>query len=184
MAAKEYSTLPKGKTGLFLGLTAKVDGKTPLAMFGGNSGAMIAGHEGTIVEIDYMPIANGAKNVPALREDQIITVAGEEIIFGKKGDLPWALTIKFDTGRTMTVGLLLQGQDKTTVHFLGDANPTPSTRLDMDALRDKMFGKRFKCTKYFRDKANEIQRQDPDDASKIARTTFANCYTFEEVAIA
>jgi hypothetical protein len=175
---KEFSEMPKGANGIFFEVSKGLDAKTALAMFAGNTGAMIAGHEGTVDSIDYEDVQG---NVPVLAQDQVITVGGESYRLAKAGDKPKALTISFSTGRTMTVGLLLQGQDKTTIHFKGDAGATKSTDLKLEDLSSKLLGKKFKCVKNWRDATNTITRNNPDGS--VGRSYPANCYEFVETTV-
>jgi hypothetical protein len=156
-----------------------------LAMFAGNTGAMVAGHESTIKSIDWEDVQG--INTPKVRSSdgrgQITTINGEEVVLAKDGELPKAVTIRFESGRTMTLGLLLQGQDKTTIHFKGDANPTKSVDLNLSDI-PKLIGRQFKCVKYFRDAANAIVRtsQVPlgSNDAPASRSYAANCYEFVE----
>lgn len=176
---KEFSSLAGGAKGVFLALvkSAGVALDSSLAMFAGASGAMVAGHEGIVVKIDWLDVPG---TVPViLDQDQIITIAGEQYRLAKAGEPRKALTLEWSTGRTMTAGLLLQGQDKTTVLFKGDANPTPATNITLGDLEAKFLGKRFKCVKTFRDASNLVTRQNANGE----RSYPANCYAFEETTV-
>lgn len=157
---------------------------TPLATFASNSGAMVAGYEGTIIGIDYETVAG--IRTPDLNADQIITVAGKDYVLqpAKNADgtpnKPKAPVIKFDSGdRTMTLGLLQQGQKKTTITWPGVGGAASivkdSTQLTLKDLTD-LVGKKLRCESYFTDDSRMINRNGPD--GKIASSRPANCYTF------
>lgn len=179
---KELKSLRKAGESTFLTLTKDLPASTSLALFAGNSGAMIAGHEGIVTEVDYKEVQG--VNTPVVGPGgQRITIGGEEIELAKEGEKPQAVTITFSTGRTMTLGLLQQGQDKTTILFNGDAQPTPSTDLNLGNI-SKLIGKQFKCTKFWRDNSNPIVRNaGSTDPARKERSYAANCYEFVETPI-
>ena len=116
---KSISTLAKaGKSILMEGIKG-LDDSTPLAVFASSSTAIVAGFEGTVSKIDYEPLPENPR-IPKLSQDQVITVDGKQYVGGKAGEMPWAPVITFDNARTMTLGLLQQGQKKTTIKFTED----------------------------------------------------------------
>ena len=171
----------KDNKGKFFTAFAPLKGNTPISIFVANSGAMVQGHKGQITEIDYLQIVTNAKRVPVLTEDQkIVLENGDTVILAEAGSMPVAPTISWSTGRTMTLGLLAQGGTKSSVQFLKEGaksnddleDPIPASQLTKDHL-ERMVGKSFECTKFFRDTNNMIIRE--------GRAPYAaNCYEFVE----
>lgn len=181
---KELKDLKAGDSGsIFLEAAKGIAAGTSLAVFAGASGAMVAGHESKVISIDYKEVpANSAPPVKSADgRGQVVRIGDEEIQLAVDGAQPKALTITFESGRTMTVGLLLQGQDKTSVHFTGDAEPTKATDLTLGDLAGKFLNKTFKCVKTYRDNSNEIIRTDPNGV-RPDRKYAANCYHFIQTA--
>ena len=174
---KERKDLDLNKGSIFAQQTKGADAKLSLAMFAGISGAMMAGYSGKIKSIDWAEV--GGVNTPKLTVDQIVDIGGEQVIIAKSGETPWAVTITFEDGRTMTLGLLLQGQSKSNILFKGDANPTIVTDLVLGDIDKKLVGKTFKCTKFYRDVASPIIRTNPDGTQQSSKP--ANCYEFIEL---
>jgi hypothetical protein len=176
---KERKDIDTSTVNLFQQQTKNADAKLALAMFAGLSGAMIAGYEGEVKTIDWMEV--GGANVPKLAADQIVDIAGEPVVIAKAGEKPWAVTIQFVDGRTMTLGLLLQGQEKSTILFKGQTDATKVIDLKLEDVANKLIGKRFKCLSFFRNEANEIIRYNA--AGEIISKRPANCYTFAETTV-
>lgn len=153
---------------------------TLVATFASNSGAMVAGYKSKLVGIDYEVTAG---RVPDLEADQIITIGNESFVLQPKTDpatgkanKPKAPVLKFEVGaRTMTLGLLQQGQGKTTVTFIDgtQSRTVPANELKLSDL-SAMVGKIVECKKYWRDESNPIIRSNArgEQTSK----TPANCY--------
>lgn len=161
-------------------------GDTLVATFASNSGAMVAGYKSKLLSIDYEPIPSTLANVPDLTADQIITIGNEQFILQPKNDpttgkanKPKAPVLKFEVGaRTMTLGLLQQGQDKTEVIFKqGNSSRTvKAPALTMDDLTS-MIGKEWFCSKFWKDASSPIIRNNADGTQQPGRP--ANCYVIE-----
>lgn len=174
---KELKDFAVAGKSTFISLSSKLPAQTALAMFAGNSSAMRAGIESEITSIDYEEV--GGLNTPKVQSTdgrgQVVTIDNEEVQLAKDGETPKAVTIRFKNGITMTLGLLFQGQEKTTIHFTGDGAPTKVTDLTLEDLANKLIGKTFKCAKYYRDATNPIVR---NGGQANERTYAANVYEF------
>jgi hypothetical protein len=180
---KELKDIRVAGKSTFLTLSAGLPASTSLAMFAGNSSAMRAGVEGTIVSIDYEEVQG--LNTPFITADQVVSIGGEDVVLAKYvagvETRPQAVTIRWDNGFTMTLGLLLQGQEKSTILFKGDTAPTKATDLTLETISAKLIDKKFKCTKYWRDASNPIVRNaGSDDPKRKERSYASNVYEFIE----
>lgn len=174
----EFKTLADLKAlpgGAFKSATASVDGAALIAMFASNSGAMIAGHVGTIVGIDYEVITG--RNITKLENDQTIVIGDVTYVLATKGEMPVAPTVRFDTGRTMTLGLLTQGQEDTTVKLIGK-DAKPFFKFSKDELFD-LVGRKLECIDFNRNPDRPITR---NAGTPNASSYAANYYKFVEVA--
>jgi len=186
-----------GESNTFDAVTKNAKPDTGLAIFAGNSGAMIAGYEGKIVKIDYAE-TEGIRT-PNLTQDQVVNFTkadgstesftlqyaikrdkdGNEVI-GADGkpvfNKPMAPTIFFEDGRKMTLGLLLQGGAKTVITYK-DGTKVNAVNLKLGAAK-MLVGRSFLCTNYFTDQANLVQRNDAN--GNIASARPRNCYEFVE----
>lgn len=185
---KELKELQVAGKSTFLSVIASLPADTALAMFAGNSSAMRQGVTGTITSIDYEEVG-GANTPPVADVDgtgrgQVVVIGGEEIQLAKVGEKPKAPTIRFDNGITMTLGLLYQGGEKTTIHFKGDGATTKVTDLKIEDIAPKIMNKKFKCDKYWRDASNQIGRNigsEEKTGPRRERSYSANVYEFSEI---
>jgi hypothetical protein len=178
---KELKDFAVAGQSTFLAMTAGLPKETTLAMFAGASGAMVAGHVGKITSIDFEPVQ--VANL-FIERDQVITIGGEEVLLTKyvegENTPPKAVTIKFDTGRTMTLGLLLQGQDKTKIALV-DGTVVTATQLNLGNISANLLGKTLRCDKTFRDAGNAVNRAASEDGKRKERSYAANCYEFTQI---
>lgn len=178
-----------GGQSLFLAAVAAQGhtGSTLVATFASNSGAMVAGYKSKVLGIDYEEIPGTLTNVPDLTADQVITIGNEQFILqpqfkadGVTKNKPKAPVLKFEVGaRTMTLGLLQQGQDKTIINFVaadGSVRSVPSNKLTLDDL-SAMIGKNWFCSKFWKDASAPIIRNNADGTQQPGRP--ANCYTID-----
>ncbi len=174
---KELKDFQVAGKSTFISLSSTLPASTALAMFAGNSSAMRAGIESEIISIDYEEVGGlrTPKVASADGRGQVVTIGNEEVQLAKDGETPKAVTIRFKNGITMTLGLLFQGQEKTTIQFAGDGAPTKVTDLALEDLGTKMIGKTFKCVKYYRDATNPIVR---NGGEANERSYPANVYEF------
>ncbi len=165
----------------FLTLAVALGAGAMLASIASNSSLVQQGHVGKITEIDWIQIPESAsRTIPRLDRVQFVTMGDTEVELAQVGEMPYAPTIVFSTGRTMTLGLLAQGGEKTTIHFKNDATATKSTDLTVENIAS-LVGKTLKCTKSYRDKENVIVRTNRDDPNAKARETYASVFEFVEV---
>jgi hypothetical protein len=175
---KTLGSVDKGTTGAFLVMTANMAASTSIAMFAGNSGAMVPGHESKVISVDFEEI--GGTNPPRAGKGGQIFYAGDQgYELAKEGEILKAVTIRFESGRTMTLGLLLQGGQKSNILFKGDTAPTKAIDIKLEDISAKFLNKTFKCITFNRDESNMIQR--PAIAGQAARAPYpANVYEFVE----
>lgn len=159
---------------------------TLVAIFASNSGAMVAGYKSKLLGIDYEPIPSTLGSVPDLTADQIINIDGVPYILQPakdpitgKANKPMAPVLKFEVGaRTMTLGLLQQGQDKTEINFI-TGNSTRTVKASALTMGDlvSMVGKEWTCKKFWKDTATQIIRNNADGTQQPGRP--ANCYVID-----